>query len=417
MDINPKHHAKTKRKKFQSRRDYRYGGKIGGHSTVKNYSAHEDRKYGFNCWGSTPDSGVSRQFKNMPGRKAELMKQAGMRLPFEQKLGIDMSGPAISLDKKKRWETIPEALEKMNPAAKSEYDEAGSNMEVYGIKDDWTIDELVSAIDYQAKIDDTFKPTWVKDRHYYSMQKRYKYRKRSLEDTWPKHLLKYDRLKPSSKTTGVLYGNASWRYCSEWNGDTKKRSYLQVEFSTPVRLVAIGSKGERTFIRPERESVGRAYVKQYRIQYKNGDDYIGLPKTFTANKDADTEVTNNIQDPTTGKLGLEITGIRIVPVNKRSGYHYLKSMRIALYGEYLEDGVVDPPGDGGLRQETFEGTIVTLEKKDCKKKKEFPRKTKSPQYSPEWRYSKPTNRRAREDALIVASGGYDIFKSVPELAI
>lgn len=231
--------------------------------------------------------------------------------------------------------------------------------------------------------------------------------------------MKYDRLQPSGRTRGILSGHASWRYCFEWQGSLEKRDYLEVEFSSPVRLVAIGSKGERTFCRALAPSnvYGRSYVKQYRIQYKNGGDYIGIPKTFIANKDAETEVTNNIEDPATGKIGLEITGLRIVPVNKKVGYHHLKSMRVALYGEYLEDGIVDQPGDGGLRQEKFEGTVITLEKNNGKKKKEFPRKTKSPQYSPEWTYSKPTNRRDRKDALIIASGGYDIFKSVPELAI
>jgi len=416
MEINPKSHAQTKRRKFQSRRDYRYGGKTGGHSTVKQYWAHMDgRRHVGDGREKTPDSEIYRSFRNMHGRKAQLMREVGMKLPFEQELGIDMGTPPwakLSLDKKRRWETIPEALEKMNLAAKSEYTEYASNYEVYGVKDDWTIDELVRAREYQEKIDETFKPTWVKDRHYYAMQKRYNEKQQSSAESWPKHLMKYDRLKPSIHSGGIVCGNCRWHNCHPW-GTQFTDKYLQAEFSSPVRIVAIGTKGEKCW-----HTSGRGYVKQYRIQYKNGGDYIGITKIFQANRDIDTEVTNNIEDPSTGKLGLEVTGIRIIPVNKpKHGYHLVKAMRVALYGEYLEEDVVEQPGDGGLRQDKFEGTVVTLEKMDSKKKKEFPRKTKSPQWSPEWKYSKPRNRREHEDAMIVASGGYNIFKGVPELAI
>ena len=48
---------------------------------------------------------------NMPGKKAQLMKQLGMKLPFEEKLGLDF-GSTVSLDKKNRWKTIPEVTYK-----------------------------------------------------------------------------------------------------------------------------------------------------------------------------------------------------------------------------------------------------------------------------------------------------------------
>jgi len=348
------------------------------------------------------------------------MREVGMKLPFEQELGIDMGTPPwakLSLDKKRRWETIPEALEKMNLAAKSEYTEYASNYEVYGVKDDWTIDELVRAREYQEKIDETFKPTWVKDRHYYAMQKRYNEKQQSSAESWPKHLMKYDRLKPSGRTSGIVYGCNTWTCCHPWGTRIKDKKYLEVEFSSPVRLVAVGTKGEKYW-----DKSGKAYVKQYRIKYKVGGDYIGMSKIFQANNDVDTEVTNNIDDPSTGKPGLEVTGIRIIPVDDpKRGYHLFRAMRVALYGEYLEEEeeeFVNQPEDGGLRQNTFEGTVVTLEKMDSKMNKEFPRKTGSLYFwvggKEQYKYSKPTKRKERQDAMIVASGGYNVIKGVPD---
>merc|ERR1712107_967097 len=118
-------------------------------------------------------------------------------------LGFDLS-TAISLNKKNRWETIPEAMEK-TAAAKGIWERWGKECEVYGVTDDWSVDDLVSLMKYQEKMDHTYKPTFVKDRHYYAMQKQKRFRKKDALAGWPKNLLKYERLKGSTNSPN---GNA-----------------------------------------------------------------------------------------------------------------------------------------------------------------------------------------------------------------
>jgi len=83
MDVNPKSHAQKKRwKKFASHRDYRYGGKIGGHSV--NQTRH----------------GGHRTQKNLCEERLEVtsyseqdsqLYNAGIKLPVEKALGCSVS--------------------------------------------------------------------------------------------------------------------------------------------------------------------------------------------------------------------------------------------------------------------------------------------------------------------------------------
>jgi len=425
MDVNPKSHAQTKRKKFQKRRDYRYGG-VGGHSVHKNGEYHGDKFYGWHNGRWNENGTIERKFVNMPGKKAQLMKQLGMKLPFEEKLGLDF-GSTVSLDKKKRWETIPEELEKMNLSAKAEWSEQGELRQAYGVEDDWTIDELLSAYDYQQKVDKKFQPQWVKDRHFYSMQKKQKQKKKNDLENWPKRLLKYERLHgvvstrrqnvSTLRSRGLCSLTASWEHtpdiflCHD-------HDYIQVEFKQPVRVVAVGTKGMFKSWRSD-EPHQNYYVTKYKIQYKPQEGkYMGLGK-FNGNSNALTEHINDIADPHTGKVGLVVTGIRIVPA--RGGFIGQKRLRVAIYGETvkLDSGEDIKFHEASLRTNKFEGTTVTISSEDRSKTENLPRKTKGFKISPEWTWSKPVKKKECQDALTVSSGGYVVTKAggMPELAI
>jgi len=431
MDVNPKSHAQTKRKKFQKRRDYRYGG-VGGHSVHKQGEYHGDKLHGWQHSRWDLEKGtVERRFVNMPGKKAELMQQLGMKLPLEDKLGLRLDGSMVSLNKKKRWETVPEEMEKMNLTAKAEWSERGEKKQVYGVQDDWTIDELVSAYDYQKKVNKNFQPEWVKDRHFHSMQQKQKRKKKNELETWPKRLLKYERLHgvvSTQRQNASAVGSRGLCSMGSWERThdiflAQDHDYIQVEFKQPVRVVAIGTKGmlklSYSGTKWNREPFQNHYVTKYKIQYKpQGGKYMGLGK-FNGNSNALIEHINDIVDPHTGEVGLILTGIRIVPA--RGGFIGKKRLRVAIYGEIVKlDSEEDIKfNETSLRTKKFEGTTVTISSEDRSKTEKLPRKTKNFKNSPEWTWSKPVKTKECQDALTVSSGGYVITKAegMPELAI
>merc|ERR1719499_2216095 len=207
-------------------------------------------------------------------------------------------------------------------------------------------------------------------------------------------------------------GNKPWKSTGHWMGRLPK-DWLQVEFPVKCHVVAIGTKGwKHPYYDPEHK-----YVTKYELRYKNeSGKYLPLG-IFTGNSDIHKEAISRLDS---GKEKLETTGIRIIPLERnRGGFVGAKCLRIAIYGKELE-ATEKKLEDGGLRAKQFSGTVVSLIKHDTEKNKALPRKTKSSKYSPEWGWSKPVNNREKRDAMIVASGGYDVAvkkNGMPELAI
>lgn len=109
MEVNPKSHASKKRgKKFASRRDFKYGGKVGGHSVKRAQNWGWRDPYSYLAEDQVEVTSLSDQDR--------LLKNADVRLPVEKELGFRLE------DANKRnfskMQKVKEALENSGATSK-----------------------------------------------------------------------------------------------------------------------------------------------------------------------------------------------------------------------------------------------------------------------------------------------------------
>jgi len=102
--INPKSHAQSKKgKRFLSRRDYKYGGKIGGHSVMKKDAMPWH-------WDKDLDEGCLLHLSE----KDQVLKELGEKLEIEKALGFDLAEFKMYGSRHKKFEVFAQVLEEMH---------------------------------------------------------------------------------------------------------------------------------------------------------------------------------------------------------------------------------------------------------------------------------------------------------------
>jgi len=109
--INPKSHAQSKRgKRYLSRRDYKYGGKIGGHSVLKDYVTIKQMQ----MLKKQSKAQQSNTLKIALSQSDQLWKDAGLKLPIEEAIGFELKDYKPYGNRPKQQEALAAALEFMH---------------------------------------------------------------------------------------------------------------------------------------------------------------------------------------------------------------------------------------------------------------------------------------------------------------
>lgn len=399
---NPKEFARSQRKRFNKTRDYRYGGKVGGHS-VHQRPEHGECHYR-NSFTSRPEKITKTNF--MSREKSRLMKKAELILPIEELLNTKFNSKnEINLNKKKRWELIeefksPEVIaETENPTGKklpfSKWDDVAVEQKIYGIADNWTVADLHSCVDYQKK-NKGFEPRYVQDRFWENIKKTNKLKEYlDMTEIHPESMKEYERLD--------FKVNARYRYrfgdspFLQLHGKSDETAFDEVTLTFPQEVEVFGVGTGSVKVNPggvswkDVDKLFDCWITHYNLFYKPESNckWMPLKVVFEGNITANGENVNRVRDPETNALGLKLKELKIKPLAK--AFHHKKLFRAKVYGKIVNE----KENSNALRGGTFVGTAITVSTTDPEAaKSKFSKKTVN---GGSWYYSSEQQRIAERE--------------------